>query len=348
VTLYYYVFGTVAVDTATFRYFTPICVFGLIIAAVFGQEMSFRYGAGLSALTFFICVPFVAWSCADLVYPSLAFVQKGGASLQSGFAQNPKQGIVDAAKRSGLTYGYATFWNAGAVTVLASAGVRVVPVQIVPNMGLVPMRYLDSEWWYEPRAHRGPVFVFVADAEMGSVTREFFDEYVGRPDQVIRAGDGFLLIFPENIAISLPYWRPQRKISQPLPVSDRRAQIDVSDALVTTMPDGRGAVTVKIKNVGKSVFASDGSYPILIGAHLKDKAGKLLNYDFLHVPLANEVLPGESGSTRVRFKIPSPGQYIVDLDVLQGAVSWFADNGSRDMAVTAVYPSPAGSPRQKE
>ena len=307
--------------------------------------MSRRYGTPFTVLAISVCVLVVAFGCVDLVLPSLTLTRLPGDRVRISTSQNARQSVVDAAKKEGLTFGYATYWNASVVTVLASASVRVLPVHMVPGTGVVPMRYLGSEWWYRPEAHRGPVFLFVTDAEMRAMTRPFLYDFVGTPQRVIAADGGSLLVYPENIAGRIPFWNPQRNVAYPLPVNDRRTLIQTSGNEITTTSDGRGVIPIKITNLGKSVLAYGGAYPVLIGAHLEDEDGKMLNFDFAQQPLPAEIQPGESCSAQLRFQIPSPGRYIVDVDVLQSAVAWFAANGSRDLPLTVIYPGVTTTPR---
>jgi hypothetical protein len=337
-TTYFYLFGTIAVHWLAFRYFAAPFVFGVIIAIAFCEEMSRRYGHGFTVLIVSMCIPLVGFSCVDLVWPSLVSTRSPAGRSRFTVAQNAKQPIVDAARKAGLTFGYATYWNASVVTVLSNADVRVLPVHIIPGTGVIPMRYLGSEWWYRPEAHRGPVFLFIADNEMQAINRTFLYDFLGKPEGVIVTGGGSLLIYPDNIAERIPSWEPQRGMPGPLPPSDRRVRIQTSDTEITTTSDGYGAINVQITNLGKSVLSSGDHYPVLIGAHLKDIAGKMLNFDLVQAPLPAEIRPGESRSARVRFHIPSPGRYIVDVDVLQAAVAWFAGNGSGDLPVKVFYP----------
>jgi hypothetical protein len=338
-TTYFYLFGTIAVHWLAFRYFTAPFVFCVIIAIAFCEEMSRRYGHGFTVVTIPMCILLVGFSCTDLVRPSLVSARSPGGRLTFSVAQNPKQPIVDAARKAGLTFGYATYWNASVVTVLSNADVRVLPVHLVPGTGVVPMRYLGSEWWYRSEAHNGPVFLFVTDDEMRAITRNFLYDFLGTPQRVIVSGGGSLLVYPENFAERIPSWRPQRPLPGPLPPSDRKVLIQTSDSEITTTSDGYGAINIKITNLGKSVLASGDQYPVLIGAHLKNEDGKMLNFDFVQAPLPAEIRPGESRSARVRFLIPSPGHYVVDVDVLQTAVAWFAANGGGgDLPVKVVYP----------
>lgn len=348
VTLYFYLFGTVAPDWPAFRYFTVPYVLCVIIAIAFCEEMSRRYGTGFTVLTLPICIVLIGFSCADLVYPAFPATGIPSAALPSSDSQNAKQAIVEAATKEGLTFGYASYWNASVVTVLSSARVRVLPVHILPGAGVVPMRYLGSEWWYRSEAHHGPVFVFVTSEELQTVEGAFFFDIIGPPQRVISVAGGSLLVFAENLATRIPWWAPQRQLNKALPASDRKALVESLDNEITTKPDGRGVIPVRITNLGKSVFAWGGDYPVAIGAHLKSEDGKMITYDFVQAPLPAEVPPGRSALALVRFKIPSPGLYVLNVDLLQAGVAWFVGEGSRDVTVKVIYPSVAAFPGAQE
>ena len=71
----------------------------------------------------------------------------------------------------GLTYGYATFWNAGAVTLLTDSRVTVRSVEIVDGK-LVPYIYNASAKWYEGQGADEQYFVLLSDAELSQLSDE--------------------------------------------------------------------------------------------------------------------------------------------------------------------------------
>ena len=70
----------------------------------------------------------------------------------------------------------------------------------------------------------------------------------------------------------------------------------------------------------------------MLGAHLYDEAGTLLNFDALSEPLAvppREINPGETVKVVLRIATQPPGRYLLELDCVAGGVTWFAKSGSQ-------------------
>ena len=116
----------------------------------------------------------------------------------------PDQQLADFLQQQGLRYGYATFWNAGKVTVLAGGATRVRPVEMARGLPQ-PVRVLSSNRWYAPAAWQGQTFLLLRDAEMAALNLPLLASYAGQP-RVLRFADANLLVYPRNLAAVLPDW----------------------------------------------------------------------------------------------------------------------------------------------
>lgn len=129
------------------------------------------------------------------------------------FSTLPRQGLylmtgdkvlVDYLKQQGLRYGYASFWNAGKLTVLGDGAVRIRQVEFDHGLPL-PLRKLSSDRWYAPETWRGPTFLMLRDKELAQLDQPLLAGLAGQP-RVLRFQDVTVLVYSGNIAASLPAW----------------------------------------------------------------------------------------------------------------------------------------------
>jgi hypothetical protein len=97
-------------------------------------------------------------------------------------------------------------------------------------------------------------------------------------------------------------------------------------------------ITVKIKNTSDVVWwqrggemndRADNKFYIALGNHWLDKDGKRTSEVEGHNGIPKDLNPGEE--TEMTLLITAPrqrGEYIMELDMVQEAVSWFGDKGS--------------------
>lgn len=113
---------------------------------------------------------------------------------------------------NGLQYGYASFWNAGKLTVMSNHGIRVR--QVVIENGLpMPMRKLSSNRWYQLAAWNGPTFLMLTPNELAQLDKARLAAEMGQPERTLRHGDLTVLVYPRNLA-ALASW--DANVSQPL------------------------------------------------------------------------------------------------------------------------------------
>jgi hypothetical protein len=124
----------------------------------------------------------------------------------------PDQQLADFLGAQGLRYGYATFWNAGKLSVLSGGAVRVRQVELQRGLPL-PMRKLSSNRWYNREAWRGPTFLMLRDAELKALNQPLLASYAGQP-RLLRFQDMNVLVFPGNLGASLPSW--DTRLSSPV------------------------------------------------------------------------------------------------------------------------------------
>jgi hypothetical protein len=93
-----------------------------------------------------------------------------------------------------------------------------------------------------------------------------------------------------------------------------------------------------VTNTGSAAWLPWGTAPggVGLGAHLYDASGTLLSFDFHVAPLTippREIAPGETVTCRVVLPAIAPGRYRLELDCVAANVTWFAQAGSKTVAL---------------
>ena len=107
--------------------------------------------------------------------------------------------ISECLEDNGLTYGYATFWNANAITVISGSKVKV---RDVTNDSLSKRLYQSSSKWYDDQEGQEEYFLLLSDNEFNDLQDYIAPlEYkvVRRIDPVINGFPYHILVFNENM-----------------------------------------------------------------------------------------------------------------------------------------------------
>lgn len=113
--------------------------------------------------------------------------------------------LIEFIKDHDLHYGYATYWNAGVLTVLSDERLKVPQVQLHQGVP-VPMRYLSSNNWYLPSAWDGKTFLLIHDREENLVNLTEFSKLGVHLVQKLKFRDFTIFVFEQNIAKFIPGW----------------------------------------------------------------------------------------------------------------------------------------------
>ncbi|MBI1746996.1 MAG: class I SAM-dependent methyltransferase [Acidobacteria bacterium] len=129
---------------------------------------------------------------------------------------------------------------------------------------------------------------------------------------------------------------------------DSRAPNDLQAALHLRQGDAEpraacqsaAKLQVNVKNTGDTVWLCGpdvvGGY-VSLGGHLYNDKRELLSYDFLRCPLPRDVKPNESCLLTVEWTVPqAPGQYVLELDMVDEQVRWFKESGSPTLEIIMV------------
>lgn len=108
-------------------------------------------------------------------------------------------------KSGSLRYGYASYWNAGILSVLSDE--KVLVRQIVIDGGLpMPMLWWASNRWYRPEAWQGETFLLLTTQEANEIKWDLLERHHAKPIRELNFESFRIFVFAQNIAKDLPGW----------------------------------------------------------------------------------------------------------------------------------------------
>jgi hypothetical protein len=131
---------------------------------------------------------------------------------------------------------------------------------------------------------------------------------------------------------------PVSKAAGPLPDNGFKAEITLPDPPLRLRMGQRETITARVKNTSDVVWwqrggetndRSDNMFYIALGNHWLDKDGNRTLDVEGHNGIPMDLKPGEESEMTLLINAPKePGEYIIELDMVQEGVSWFGDKGS--------------------
>lgn len=128
------------------------------------------------------------------------------------------------------------------------------------------------------------------------------------------------------------------KTPGPLPDKGFKAQITMPDAPLKLRAGQKETITVKVKNTsdmiwwqrgGETSDRTDNKFYIALGNRWLDKDGKRTSDTEGHNGIPRDLKPGDEVEIPLLITAPKePGEYTIELDMVQEGVAWFADKGS--------------------
>lgn len=160
VIMFGYIFGILS--AANWRLSPMICTGLLVCFAAFNTAREY-----VLPLRFSVIAACVLVLMSGISFKTIAEMDKNGIE------SNEKYQLAQTLEGNGLTYGYATFWNSQAITVLSDSRVRAANIDINEN-GIAPCAYQANQNWFEPQEDVEEYFVLASDYEI-SVLQETID-----------------------------------------------------------------------------------------------------------------------------------------------------------------------------
>jgi SAM-dependent methyltransferase len=131
---------------------------------------------------------------------------------------------------------------------------------------------------------------------------------------------------------------------QPLPDSALKCRITVPESSVTVRAGDPITANATVENVGDRTWPAGtpaDRFPIRLGNHWRGEAGEALVNDDVRVSLPGDVPAGARVTIPITVQAPAKsGRYVLELDMVQECVAWFANKGSRP-ATVLVHVEPA-------
>jgi len=131
---------------------------------------------------------------------------------------------------------------------------------------------------------------------------------------------------------------PVSKAAGPLPDSGFKAQVTLPDPPTKLRAGQKEVITLKIKNAsnviwwqrgGETNTRPDSKFYIAVGNHWLDKDGKRTTEWEGHNGIPKDLKPGEETDVTLQIIAPKePGEYTLEVDMVQEAVNWFGERGS--------------------
>ena len=130
----------------------------------------------------------------------------------------------------------------------------------------------------------------------------------------------------------------QQKTAGPLPDSGFKAQITAPDPPQRLRTGQVAVINIKVKNTsdviwyqrgGLTTDRSDNKFYIAAGNRWLDKDGKLTSETEGHNGIPKDLKPGEEIEMTLQVTAPKqPGDWTMQLDMVQEGVNWFSERGS--------------------
>ena len=124
------------------------------------------------------------------------------------------------------------------------------------------------------------------------------------------------------------------QIRAPLPDSAFRAGISVPSPPATVPAGQKLQLRVRIRNASDVLWPgcerSAGQFQIFLGSHWLNASGQVASKEEGRRPLSEDLAPGREIDLSLAVDAPAkPGDYLLELDMLQENVMWFGSKGSQ-------------------
>ena len=131
-------------------------------------------------------------------------------------------------------------------------------------------------------------------------------------------------------------------INDPLPDEAFKAQLDSPFSFPRSLKAGQRAnLNVVVMNQSNHTWPSgsgaDGQYRIAVGNHWLNEKGTTVVLDDARSSLPYDLLSGQKAEVLLTINAPdNAGNYLLEVDVVQEKVSWFASKGSRTLRLNVA------------
>jgi len=171
-------------------------------------------------------------------------------------------------------------------------------------------------------------------------SRGYIEEFF----RVLEPGGVAVFQLPSEL---VPDVRPRTRSSHALPREACRAVIEAPTAL-RCAPGAVIPLQIIVRNAGTETWSAtsdhEGPYSVRLGNHWRRRFWRTVRFDDRRAALPHDVAPGETATMGLPVTAPeTAGTYVLELDMVQENVRWFAQVGSKPSR-TRVTIDPALAP----
>lgn len=179
---------------------------------------------------------------------------------------------------------------------------------------------------------------------------EYAKRYIGEFLRIVAPGGLVIFHLPGGHA---PRQNPvkvrETAASAPLEEQSFRAVLKLVEVPATMVAGARADVRVRVENRSPRPWPAlggvDHRFQVRLGNHWLDASGRLAVRDDGRVSLHRDLPPGEADEFHLEITAPQvPGEYTLELDLVQEHVTWFKDRGSATASAAVDVVSDAERP----
>ncbi len=326
----YLMFAPLAIDLSTTRYFTVPIIILLAMAAVRVAGASRRlYWLGNPLSIVFVV--FMVLVCAVRFVPGFSQKNLQILEIRDSFVTRTSR-LLEHEK---LSWGYATYWNAGAITILSGEKVRVNPI-IFSGKEMLVFPFMTQQSHYLPSDYSGETFFLLDTWEATAERKAAMSALLGEPSRIIQKDDAVVYVYPTNISSHICSMGRTMDVALS-PSANHGRVIRVAHSAHTNGAVGQ-RVSVVVSNDGSEVLGGTGRYPISIGIRLMHGDGSLIAPDWAHFPLPCAVPPGEEREFVFELpELPTDSQF-AKVGLVQEGIAWFDQWGIEPATILLEKP----------
>jgi hypothetical protein len=225
---------------------------------------------------------------------------------------------------TGVTQGYAGFWNANTITVQTNGAFRMRQVKFEHGTA-EPYYWLASNHWFDGDAGAKRSLLLLDGTER-KIPLPNLDRIAGPPERIIELSGGYeARIYPFDLALRMGW---KRSMNAPLSAADTRSRVETAAPPSVDPDTGDLVLRWRVENLGDLPLVSYGRYPVYLGLHALSADGRMLDFDLLRTILPvlepHAVIEVETRVAPRRLA----GATRIEADLVQEGIAWFATRGN--------------------
>jgi hypothetical protein len=316
---YVLVFSTIQGQLGSPRYLVPCVATGLLATACWLHEVGRTRRVQAAWLGLAMIAALLTSAPHYLVGKAFVDARNPGVGLR----KNPRADLASVLQNAGLKRGYATYWNAGALTVLTGGDVRVAPLVFSPGSLPAPFHHLSSESWYAPEWAAGRSFLLLDSGEGAELNRPALRKLAGDPSETLRVGDFEILVYPFNVGERMGYGAQPYVRLPKMTAQTCAATFEPFEASLALTPGEFGYLQIEATNRSTITWSQNSMPYFNPGVRIFDQEGRLMSE--YRAPLPKTVPPGGTVLLTLPFRSPAAGEYELRAGFVSEGEAWCGD-----------------------